>query len=280
MNAELIENLREREKELRCLFRLHEVLRDEESPLDIVLKKLVQIIPEGWQFPGIAMAKIDCEDIIATTPGFYQTNWFQSAEIYVEGDRVGNVSVFYNQQLADKKEPIFLEEEQQLLNIISQQLSQYIFNRKLKETIAYLTNSNEKYIPEGKLLSGSHDEHWKWRIEMVHEIANRTDFKYYGIKAVYIIGSVKEATAGPKSDIDLLVHFIGDTDQRNQFESYIKGWGESLRKINFDRTGFDIKEGLIDLHLVTSSDIKNRQNSFASMINSYSNSARLIRKEN
>ena len=45
---------------------------------------------------------------------------------------------------------------------------------------------------------------------MAERIAAELDRERFGVVALYLFGSVKNATAGPGSDIDLLVHFRGD----------------------------------------------------------------------
>jgi len=260
-------NLREREKELRCIHRVHQVLQDQESTVTDLFRKLVRIIPEGWQFPGICMARIEYQDTVITSPGFFRTRWYQSSDIIVEGSREGNVSVYYKEQI--REENLFLPEEKELLNIIAQQISQYLANQKLHERIDHF---------QDPFFSEPSDQHWKWRYQMVEYLAEVTDFEGYGIRALYIIGSTKEARSGPQSDIDLLIHIRGDDSQRQQLKEYIKGWSMCLAKWNQQRTGLEIREGLIDLHLVTDSDILQGQNSFAAMIDSHSNSARLIKK--
>jgi predicted nucleotidyltransferase len=278
MTPEIMQNLREREKELNCLYRVHEILRDEETSLSVVLKKVVHEIPNGWQYPGICMARIEVENIIVTSPGFFPTQWYQKAYIMVEGNKVGNVEVFYAKKMSKGKEDVFLAEEQQLLNTISQHLSQHIFNRKLKESIQYLNEKSDEKPDFQSLLKPKSDEHWKWRYEMAQTIAEKTTFKYYGIQAIYIIGSVKEATAGAKSDIDLLIHFEGSEEQKNMLKSYFDGWSQALADLNYRKTGQEIKEGLIDLHIITSADIEKGENSFAAMIKSHSNSARILKQ--
>ncbi|MFO8236103.1 MAG: hypothetical protein R6U04_11950 [Bacteroidales bacterium] len=279
MDKYLIDKLREREKELNCLYNIHEILRDEGSPLDVVLRKVVAKIPDGWQFPGICMARIECNDIAVTTPGFYKTKWSQDGDIIVEGQKIGKISVFYKEDVSDENNPLFLAEEQQLLNAIAGQISQYLFNRKLKQTLSFLNNQEKGFPEQNQLLQLCSGEHWQWRLEMAQYIADVTDFEYYGVEALYIIGSVKDATAGPKSDLDLLVHFEGSEEKKKLFKAYMKGWGLCLAKLNAEKTGIRIKEGLIDLHFVTSSEIKNKTNSFAVMVTSYNNSARLLKKK-
>jgi len=53
------------------------------------------------------------------------------------------------------------------------------------------------------------DDHWRWRLRMVQKIAAELDPERYGVKGLYLYGSTKNATAGPGSDIDVLVHFAG-----------------------------------------------------------------------
>jgi predicted nucleotidyltransferase len=278
MAGKIIESLREREKELNCLYKVHEILRDEESPLDVVFKKLVNEIPMGWQYAGICKARIESEDISVSTPGLIETNWYQSAEIVVEGAVVGKISVYYVEKITEDEVPAFLPEERQLLNTIARQVGQNIFNRRLIDTIQYLSGSDEKESQSKNLLHAKSEEEWKWRMDMVTNLAERTNFRYFRIEAMYVIGSVKEATAGPKSDIDLLVHFDGDQKSKEKMEAYIEGWSQCLARLNFEKTGVEMQEGLIDLHVITTEDIENQENSFAAMIGSHSNSARLLKK--
>ena len=51
------------------------------------------------------------------------------------------------------------------------------------------------------------EDHWRWRLRMAERIAAELDPARFGVKALYVFGSTKNATAGPGSDIDLLVHF-------------------------------------------------------------------------
>ena len=170
----------------------------------------------------------------------------------------------------------FLPEEYKLLNTVAGRLSQYIFYNKLTSTIELLSNEVLNY-KEDQYLKPFSDEHWKWRYRMVQNIAEQTDFDYYGLKAMYIIGSTKEATAGPGSDIDLMVHFIGTEEQKKLFLAWIDGWNHSLSEYNREKTGYSLKDGIIDLHIITDEDIA-QKNSFAIMIGNANNPARLIKK--
>lgn len=118
-------------------------------------------------------------------------------------------------------------------------------------------------------------QHWKWRLTMAQEIANCLDFERYGVMRMYIIGSTKNAVAGPQSDIDFLIHHTADNGQAEALTEWIRQWGEVLGEINFYRTGLKVAN-LIDLHLITDEDIANKT-SYAVMIGRTTDGARLLR---
>ena len=118
------------------------------------------------------------------------------------------------------------------------------------------------------------DEHWRWRFRMAQRIAAQMDPKQFGVKAFYLIGSTKNATAGPASDIDILLHFQGDEGQRKDLALWLEGWSGCLAEINFLRTGYR-SDGLLDVHLVTDKDIAERS-SFAAKIDAITDPARRL----
>lgn len=266
-----INALREREKELMCLYRVTELLKDEAAEPDLIFRKLVNIIPEGWQYPGICNARIIFEGQTYTTPDFFETRMKQSAEIRIDGSTPGHIDIFYSRMM--EHENPFLPEEQKLLNTIAGLVAQYIFRQRIEKTVAYLSNQSED---TGDLLSSFEDEHWQWRRRMAEYIAEAIDLKKFGLKALYLIGSAKQETSGPASDIDLMVHFAGEPRQKMMLKEWIEGWSRCLSVINYQKTGYKLQEGLIDLHIITDHDIE-KKNSYAAMIGSLQNSARLLK---
>jgi len=80
------------------------------------------------------------------------------------------------------------------------------------------------------------------------------DPKRFGVVAVYITGSVNEWSAGPASDIDIIIHFRGTTKQREDLCAWLDEWSRKLDNENNDRTGY-VTGGLLDVHLITDQDI-------------------------
>ncbi len=126
------------------------------------------------------------------------------------------------------------------------------------------------------LVSAPPEAHWRWRLRMAERIAEELDAARFGVKALYVFGSTKNATAGPNSDIDLLVHDGGAGRKRTELSLWLDGWSRSLAEMNYLRTGYR-SEGLLDVHYVTDRDIE-RQTSFAAKIGAVTDAARPLRQ--
>lgn len=116
------------------------------------------------------------------------------------------------------------------------------------------------------------EDSWRWRLRMAERIASAVDPNRFGVKAIYVFGSTKNATAGPGSDIDLLVHFQGTPEQRHELLSWLEGWSLCLGEVNHSRTG-QPAQGLLDVHLVTDEDIA-QKTSYAVKIGAVTDAAR------
>ncbi len=116
------------------------------------------------------------------------------------------------------------------------------------------------------------EDHWRWRMRMAERIGATLDADHFGVKALYVIGSTKNATAGPNSDIDLVVHFTGSKGQRHDLHVWLDGWNASLAEMNYLRTGYRT-EKLLDVHFVTDADIT-RGTTYAAKIGAVTDAAR------
>jgi hypothetical protein len=119
------------------------------------------------------------------------------------------------------------------------------------------------------------ENHWAWRLEMAEYIASMLDARRFGVQAMYVIGSTKNATAGPQSDIDLLVHFRGTPAQRQALLTWMEGWSLCLDELNYRRTGYR-SGALLDVHVVTDEDIA-KKTSYAIKIDAATDAARPLK---
>jgi pyruvate,water dikinase len=118
------------------------------------------------------------------------------------------------------------------------------------------------------------EEHWRWRLRMATQIASQTDSERFGVVGFYVMGSTKNATAGPSSDIDLLLHVRGTEEQRRALAMWLEGWSLCLDELNYLKTG-SRTGGLLDVHFVTDDDIA-QKTSFALKIGATTDAARKL----
>ncbi len=114
--------LRERVKELNCLYAVSQLAERHMYSLDGLLQELVNFLPESWQYPGIACARILFKGRTYTSAGFRVTGWRQSSRIYEYHEAVGECSVFYLEERAPADEGPFLREERALLDAVAEQI--------------------------------------------------------------------------------------------------------------------------------------------------------------
>jgi len=119
------------------------------------------------------------------------------------------------------------------------------------------------------------DKFWRWRSYMAERIAARLDPSRFGVKGVYLFGSTNSGTAGPGSDIDLLIHFDGTDEQRKHLLHWLEGWSFCLAETNYLKTGYPTV-GLLDVHIVTNKDIEKRT-SYAVKIGAITDPAHLLK---
>lgn len=112
-------------------------------------------------------------------------------------------------------------------------------------------------VQQTRLQARAKEDHWRWRYQTAESIASQMDPTRFGVKGIYLFGSTKNATAGPQSDIDLLIHFDGNKKQREDLLAWLEGWSLSLSEINLRRTGYKT-DGLLDINLITEEDIEKR----------------------
>jgi hypothetical protein len=150
-----------------------------------------------------------------------------------------------------------------------------LMNADLDEAAGILADSRAESPPSISLPdkeTRTSDYHWAWRLEMAEDIAARLDSKRFGVEAMYLIGSVKNAAAGPESDIDLLIHVRGTEKQRQDLLLWLEAWSLCLDELNFQKTGVR-RGGILDVHLVTDEDIA-RKTSYAVKIGAVTDAAR------
>lgn len=154
-------------------------------------------------------------------------------------------------------------------------LLRVLMNADLEEAVAVLVkeSSGAKSLASAiDYREKTSDNFWAWRLKMAEYIASQLDPKRFGVKGFYVFGSTKNATAGPCSDIDILIHFRGMPKQRKELMFWFEGWSLCLDEMNYLQTGYKTG-GLLDVHIVTDEDIS-KKTSYAVKIGAVTNAAR------
>ena len=114
--------LRERIKELNCLYGISQLAERHFNSLDNLLKELVDFLPHSWQYPDITCARIVFHEKTYRSEGFRITEWRQSSRIYVYSEPVGEVAMLYLEERPPADEGPFLAEERVLLDALADQI--------------------------------------------------------------------------------------------------------------------------------------------------------------
>ncbi len=153
-----------------------------------------------------------------------------------------------------------------------------MMNGEEDEAVGFLTERTEQHRmplrkPVGEEVRDKKDEtHWRWRARAAERMAAQLDGEKYGVRGIYLLGSTKNATAGPQSDIDLLIHFEGTETQKKELDAWLDGWSLCLAEMNYLKTGHK-SDRLLDVHYATPEDIRS-QTSFSVKIGAVTDAAR------
>ncbi|MBW2092515.1 MAG: LuxR family transcriptional regulator, partial [Deltaproteobacteria bacterium] len=114
--------LRERIKELNCLYGITQLAERHSDSIDDLLRDLVNFLPLSWQYPEVTCARIIFKEKTYKSRDFKITKWRQSSQILMYSEPVGEVAVFYLEERPPEDEGPFLKEERALLNAVSEHI--------------------------------------------------------------------------------------------------------------------------------------------------------------
>lgn len=130
--------LRERIKELTCLYGIAQVVERPGVSLEDILQNTANLLPPAWQYPDIAHGRITLNDRTYSSPGFRTGPHRQKADIVVRGEKRGRVEVIYSKKKPKLDEGPFLKEERSLIDTIARELAIIVERRQTEEDKASL----------------------------------------------------------------------------------------------------------------------------------------------
>ena len=88
-------DLNERIKEIRCLYSVANIAERPDITSDELYREVANLLPQGWQYPEVACARVIVNGKEFTTENYRETEWKQSSDINVNGAGAGTVEVGY-----------------------------------------------------------------------------------------------------------------------------------------------------------------------------------------
>ena len=126
-------DLNERIKELKSFYALSELSMLQEISLNTLYQHTVDFLPQSWQYPEAAWARIEVNNKEFKTSNYRKTAWVQSAPITIGKLPIGTLEVGYLQKRPPADEGPFLIEERKLLNSIAERLSRATERKQMDE---------------------------------------------------------------------------------------------------------------------------------------------------
>jgi PAS domain S-box-containing protein len=134
--------LRERVKELHCLFSISDLFRKPGRVQDEVFQGIVDRIPPACQYPDIACARLVLENREFQTGNFRLSPWKAVVDLRINEQRKGFLEAGYLEEKDWGKGGPFLAEERHLLKEIADHTSEYIARVRAEEA---LRESEERF---------------------------------------------------------------------------------------------------------------------------------------
>jgi len=232
-----VQSLREREKELHCLYRVQRFTLDPASPVEHVFEQVVETLGPGWQRPETTGAEIEYYDQSYRSRRYQPTAPQLQEPITLSGKKIGSVKVS-DCHPGEQGQELFLEEERQLLRSVASLLSNFLEWRHLEIL--------------GKRLWSVSRSHRQWRERLIQDMVSDFDSEYFGETEFYLPEKDGSEERNHGSEMDLHVRHCGTSEQKQLLRAWLDGWSTSVTQMARMQTGEVFPDGLFKLHWLNS----------------------------
>jgi two-component system NtrC family sensor kinase len=132
VNQKTQSELRERVKELTCLYSIARVSERQDLSLEEILQSIVELLPQAWQYPESTAGSIELDGHIFLAAEFKANGQKQIADIIINRRWRGAVEIVYLDEKPELDEGPFLREERKLIDAIARQIA-FIVEQKEAE---------------------------------------------------------------------------------------------------------------------------------------------------
>ncbi|MEO0238024.1 MAG: ATP-binding protein [candidate division WOR-3 bacterium] len=149
--------LRERVKELSCLYSISSILQKTDFDFEKDMEKIVNIIIPAFQFPEFTNVRIKLDNKVYVNKNFVESDNMISSDIFVEDKKRGSIEIFYSQKSFKKDTVFFLDEEKALINAIANHFGYVLERQKIEKDRNDLHNQllhADRLATIGQLVAG------------------------------------------------------------------------------------------------------------------------------
>lgn len=170
------DELKERVKELNCLYDLTKIVKDKNLSFNESMEKIVELIPPAWQYPEITCARINIGKKEFKTKNFKETKWSQVSNIISEDKKIGSLEVYYLEEKPIFDEGPFLLEERRLIDAIAGLIGTYVSESNIKEELEEQKKKLDMYQKTltGETISETRKQDWEVVIDLLLKTDPRT----------------------------------------------------------------------------------------------------------
>ncbi len=133
--SELESALRERVKELDCLYTISVLQQTHFHSRDQFLQSVADCLPKSWQHPEHACARVVYRQRAYVTEAFSETPWRMNADITADGAVVGQVEVFYRKVTLTTENGPFLKEEYALIRAVAEHVGRVLMHMNARQDL-------------------------------------------------------------------------------------------------------------------------------------------------
>ena len=133
--SEIEHDLRERVKELDCLYTISRLQELHFHSSDRFLQSVVDCLPGSWQYPEHCCARIVLGNRQYVTDRFEESPWRMSETIQLKGKEAGAVEVFYRQVIPNSADSPFLKEEYALIRDVAERIGNVVMHMQAEASL-------------------------------------------------------------------------------------------------------------------------------------------------
>ncbi len=130
--------LRERVKELSCLYGIARAVARPDAARDKVLQEIVELLPPAWLHADATVARIDLAGRSYRTHGYQEGDQRLRSPVAARGKDAGFVEVAYLKELPELDEGPFLAEERSLIDAVAQEVAIFFERSRAEQDRALL----------------------------------------------------------------------------------------------------------------------------------------------